>query len=174
MNRNRFVLFSILYVLAGLVALGCGTPPTEGDGFGGADVDLSAEAVAAVQAASDAWALTAAESDAEAFASFYTDDAVLVFEQGDDLAGIDAIRGAITEMMADPNFDLAFAADRIEAAASGDLAWEHGTWSMTTTGEDGAPATVGGTYVAVWRKEADGTWKCVADVPVSGAPAEGA
>jgi uncharacterized protein (TIGR02246 family) len=168
MNRKRFVLVFFFYALVAVVAVGCGTPPAEGDAAGGAGVDLSAEAVAAVQAASDAWALTAAESDLEAFLGYYTDDAVVMFEQADDLAGIDAIRGAMTEAMGDPNFDLAFAADRIEAAASGDLAWEHGTWSMTVTGEDGEPATVDGTYLSVWRKEADGTWKCVADVPVSG------
>jgi ketosteroid isomerase-like protein len=41
---------------------------------------------------------------------------------------------------------------------------------MTMTGPDKKPATERGHYVAVWRKQADGTWKVAVDAPSSDAP----
>jgi ketosteroid isomerase-like protein len=50
-----------------------------------------------------------------------------------------------------------------------------GTYSMTTSAPKGKkPVTDKGKYVTVFRKQADGTWKVVADVTNSDLPAAGA
>lgn len=48
-------------------------------------------------------------------------------------------------------------------ARSGDLGWTTGPWSMAA-GSDGG--TIHGTYLTVWRLQADGTWKWEIDIGV--------
>ena len=127
---------------------------------------------AAIHAAAKAWSAAAEAKDAEAFTSFYTDDAVLMMEDAPDAHGIAALREGVAGMMQDPNFALSFATDNVVVARSGDIAYETGNYTMTMTGPDESPATEKGSYVAVWRKETDGQWKVVVDVPVSDPPEE--
>jgi ketosteroid isomerase-like protein len=80
-----------------------------------------------------------------------------------------AIETMIGDMVKDPNFALSFTTDDVEVARSGDLAYETGTWQMTSTDPvTKKPATARGDFVTVWKKQADGTWKCVVDAPVPG------
>jgi hypothetical protein len=45
----------------------------------------------------------------------------------------------------------------------GDLAFLSNTWSLTGTGPDGTPLTMGATTAEVARRQADGTWRYVID-----------
>jgi len=132
--------------------------------------DLRAESEAAVRNAIEQWNAAAAAKDADAFASFYADDAVLMLEQAPDARGKEALRTTIGTMMEDPAFALSFEPDRVVAARSGDLAYETGTYSMTISGPEGNPLTQVGHYAVVWQKQADGNWKAEVDVPVSDPP----
>jgi len=74
-------------------------------------------------------------------------------------------------MVADPAMSLKFQADRVEVAKSGDLAYTQGTYSMAMTD----PATKNvvndhGSYVTVYKKQADGSWKSVSDIVTSAVP----
>jgi len=126
---------------------------------------------AAIHAALDTWLAASMAKDAEAFASVYADDAVLMLEGAPDIAGHEAILGAITGLMQDPNFHLSFKADKIVVAAAGDLAIETGTYRFVLSDPEGHPGAQEGHYVVVWRKQADGAWKVVIDAPISD-PAE--
>lgn len=124
-----------------------------------------------IRSASKAWSDAAQAKDAEKFVSFYTDDAVLILEDAADLSGKTAIRDAIGGMMQDPAFALSFQTTSVEVARSGDVAYELGTFSITTT--DPAtkkPLTEKGQGLVVWKKQADGTWKAHVDAPVSDPP----
>jgi ketosteroid isomerase-like protein len=59
--------------------------------------------------------------------------------------------------------------DRIQVAASGDLAYTRGHYSMTMTDPvSRKPAASGGSYLTVWRRQADGGWKAVEDFVTPG------
>ncbi|WLT33297.1 nuclear transport factor 2 family protein [Geothrix sp. PMB-07] len=66
---------------------------------------------------------------------------------------------------------LAWYPEAMGVAASGDLAWSLGPW--TYAAKKGGPVLVNGHFLSVWRKQADGLWKVVADIGVPhGAPKE--
>lgn len=129
--------------------------------------DHRLQAQAEIRGELAAWIAAAEAKDAQRFATYYADDAVLMLEGVPDFDGAEAIRGAIAHLMGDPRFSLTIVPMRVEASRSGDLAYELGTYSMTTSGADEKPATQVGRYVVVWRKAADGAWKVVVDAPLS-------
>src|SRR5262245_55680063 len=125
----------------------------------------------AIRAAVKEWSAAAQAKDPDKFTSYYTDDAVVMLEDAPDFSGKSAIREAIGVMMKDPNFSLSFVNEKVQVARSGDLAYETGTFSMTTSDKSKKAVTEKGRYVVVWRKQADGRWKAALDAPVSD-PAE--
>jgi ketosteroid isomerase-like protein len=91
------------------------------------------------------------------------------------VSGIEAIRAAVQKTIDDPAFSLTFSSDRVDVAASGDLAASKGAFTETST--DPAAKTkskVAGTFVTVYRPQADGSWKAVWDIATPGATAVGA
>ena len=130
-------------------------------------LDTRAEDAATIHALVKTWSAAAQARDVDTFAAVYADDAVLMIEGVPDAVGVDAIREGIGNMMQDPNFDLSFVADKVKVARSGDMAFETGAYSLSWSDSDGDPTTQTGSYVVVWEKQADGTWKVVIDAPVS-------
>lgn len=125
---------------------------------------------AAIRAALESWSAASQAKDAEAFASVYAPDAVLMLEGIPDAQGQEAILALIGAMMQDPNFELSFEAEEVVVAGSGDLAYETGTYGLTMSDPEGNPAPTHGHYVVVWQKQPDGAWKVVRDAPVSDPP----
>jgi hypothetical protein len=78
----------------------------------------------------------------------------------------DLLRSDLGELGVEAPGGLARAQD-VVVAASGDLAFETGTYSLTMSDPEGSPATERGQYVVVWRKQPDGAWKVAIDAPVS-------
>ena len=127
---------------------------------------------AALRVALRQWSAAAQEKDAATFASFYTDDGILLLEGAPDAVGMAAIVQGTTAMMSDANFSLSFAPDKVEVARSGDLAYDVGSYTLTMSDPEGNPVTQKGQYVDVWRKNAKGEWKVAVDAPVSDPPEE--
>jgi uncharacterized protein (TIGR02246 family) len=133
--------------------------------------DTRAADEAAIRAASRDWAAAAQAKDVDKFVSFYADDATVILEAAPDVRGKAAIRETLAKMMQDPNFALSFETTAVEVARSGDLAYELGTYSMTTSDpKTKKPAVQKGAGVVVWKK-LGGQWKAIVDVPVSDPPA---
>jgi len=130
------------------------------------DADVKALTDVETQANSD-WAA----KNADKLVAFYADDAVLMPPGMEPLKGKDAIRGGINGMLADKALSLTFKASRVDVSKSGDLGYTQGDYQMTMTDpKTHKPATDHGTYVTTYRKQADGSWKAVADIATSGAP----
>jgi len=109
--------------------------------------------------------------DVDKIAAHYTDDAVLMNSGMPASTGKDAIRKALKDMVADPAFALKFQATQVEVARSGDVGYTHGQYTMTIT--DPASKKVindKGSYVTVYKKQADGSWKATEDAPISELP----
>ena len=107
----------------------------------------------------------------DALAAHYADDAALA-NPGAALATDAASRRAgLAQFVADPSLKLSFASDRVLVAKSGEIASTRGHYTMETT--DPAtkkPKTETGTYLTVWKKQEDGSWKAVEDAVIPGAP----
>ncbi|MEA3010829.1 MAG: hypothetical protein QOJ91_2521 [Sphingomonadales bacterium] len=116
------------------------------------------------------WNLAYADHDAATIAGAYADDAALANPGAPLVTGADAIRRETAAFAADPALKVQFASDRIQVAASGDLAYTRGHYSMTAT--DPAtrkPAESRGSYLTVWKRQADGSWKAIEDFVTPGA-----
>ena len=129
--------------------------------------------VAAVRSVEAAWVKDIATKDVDKFASYYSDDASVLLPNEMLITGKDNIRAAFKSMMADPNFALTFQSTRGEASKGGDFVYVIGTYSMTTSSpRDQKPVTDQGKYLTVYKKQADGNWKAVADMVNTDLPAQ--
>jgi ketosteroid isomerase-like protein len=145
-----------------LLAAACGpTPPP----------DTRAADVSALRDLDAQWSKTAGTRDLDATVAYYGDDASLLPPNAPIVTGKQAIRGAWSAMVA-PGVSLSWQADKVEAARSSDLGYMTGTYTMSTKQSlNSAPVTEQGKYVEVWKKQADGKWKVVADIFNTDAPA---
>jgi uncharacterized protein (TIGR02246 family) len=115
-----------------------------------------------------------AAKDSDKILAHYSDDAVLMAPGMEPLKGRDAIKGGLGGMLADKALSLKFKASNVEVSKSGDLGYTRGDYQMTMTD----PATHKvmndhGTYVTTYHKQADGSWKAVADIASSSVPLGG-
>jgi|SRR5579862_1216810 len=105
----------------------------------------------------------ASAKDADGASSYYAEDAVLMPPNAPIATG-EAIRSFWKGFVASPGFTVAWKATKAEVARSGDLAYLTGTYELTVNDARGKPVNDRGKYVEVWRKQADGKWKAVADI----------
>ena len=130
-------------------------------------VDLVAEQ-AKIHDVEASWAKEAAAKDLEKSVAHYTDDAVLIMPGAPAFKGKEAIRAAWKGMLDDPNLKINFSADRVEISAGGDLASTKGSYTLTLTdSKTKKPVDDKGSYVTVYKKQADGGWKAVEDINAS-------
>lgn len=119
------------------------------------------------------WMAAYNSHDATALANNYAEDAVLANPDTPLVTGLEAIRKETAGFAADPNLKIDFSSDRVRVAASGDLAYSRGHYSMTYSDpETKTPAESTGHYLTVYRKQADGSWKAVEDFVTQGPEAE--
>lgn len=131
--------------------------------------DADIKAVKGVEAA---WVEDIATKDVDKFASYYSDDASLLMPNTPIINGKDDIIAALKPMLADPKFALTFQSTRAEASKGGDFVYTVGTYSMTMSRpNEKTAATDKGKYLTVFKKQADGSWKAVADMMSSDMPA---
>ena len=157
--------------LAALALCGCNTA-----GGGNDQASTNAAATADTAAAADAiraaeaqWQRDYAAKSVEGVVGHYAPDAVMVEPGVAPHSGQAAIREADTRMMADPAFSLTFGNDRIQVASSGDFAYSRGHFTLTYTDQaTHRPATMNGSYLTVWQKQADGQWRAVEDFVTPG------
>ncbi len=129
-----------------------------------AQQDTRATDEAAIGAASAEWAKAAAAKDLEKTLSYYADDASMFPPNAPIVTGADARRETWTGLLAPAELVFSNAATKVEAARSGDLAYETGTFEESFTDATGNPVHVTGKYVVVWKKQTGGQWKAVVDI----------
>ncbi|MEJ2613933.1 MAG: DUF4440 domain-containing protein, partial [Ignavibacteriaceae bacterium] len=64
-----------------------------------------------------------------------------------------------------PGFTLSWEPTKTEVAASADLGYTSGTFQVSMNYAEGS-VTNSGNYVCVWKKQKDGSWKCVVETSV--------
>jgi uncharacterized protein (TIGR02246 family) len=106
-------------------------------------------------------------NDTEGLASHYADDAFFV-APGASADGSTEIRKVLANASTDPAFKVHFASDKIDVSSSGDLAYSRGKFTeQYTDRKTGKVMTSSGSYVSVYKKQGDGSWKVVEDFAVA-------
>jgi len=118
----------------------------------------------AIQADEAKWNQDFKAKDTERLASHYADDAYL-FTTGVPAAdGSTAIRQVYANASTDPAFNVQFSSDKIDV--SGDLAYSRGKFTEKYTDKKTGKVMSGsGSYITVYKKQDDGSWKAVEDFP---------
>jgi ketosteroid isomerase-like protein len=142
--------------LAGSLLFACTTAPSP---------DTRARDEAAIRTADSSFSKAAEAKNLDQTVGYYADDATLLPPNAPMLTSHDAIHKMFGDMMGSPGFAIAWQATKADVARSGDLGYTIGTYTMTLNG-----TTDHGKYATVWRKQADGSWKVVADMFNSDAP----
>jgi len=122
---------------------------------------------AALLAADTEWSKSAKSVDA--FVSFLAPDATIALAGAPAMKGATVIREAFGPMMKSPGFELTWQPVRAEVAASGDLGYTVGTYTLKTTNANGVPVTEKGKTQTTWKK-IHGAWKVIEDTATANAP----
>jgi uncharacterized protein (TIGR02246 family) len=123
---------------------------------------------AAIKADEKKWNEDFKGKDSEALVGHYADDAYFVAPGVKPASGSTEIRKVYAEATADPAFEISFSSDKIDVAASGDLAYARGRFTEKHTDQKTQKIMTGaGSYVTVYKKQPDGSWKTVEDFAVA-------
>jgi uncharacterized protein (TIGR02246 family) len=121
--------------------------------------------VQAIKSTEEQWNKDFQSKNVDALLAHYTDDATLMGPGMPAAMGKDAIRASLKEMVADPALVLTFQPRRVEVAKFGDLAFTEGSYNMIMTDAATKKSIQDkGSYVTVYRKQSDGSWKAVSDI----------
>jgi ketosteroid isomerase-like protein len=126
---------------------------------------------AAVRQTDENWSKAAQSKKVDDWVAFYSDDAVILPPNDKRASTKEEVRKGIGSLLALPGLVLSWEPAKVEVAQSGDLAYTQGSYQLTTTDAKGKPSTDRGKTLEIWKKQADGTWKCVADMWSSDLPA---
>lgn len=109
--------------------------------------------------------------DAEKLAGHYASDGALA-NPGSVLATDDVGRRLeIEKVAANKNSKISFSSDRVGVAKSGDFAYTRGHYTDEQTDPKTRQITaLTGSYLTVWKKQSDGSWKAIEDFVVPGPP----
>ena len=115
------------------------------------------------------WLELVASKDAQSIAGLYAEDGRFMVPNASAAEGRPAIAAMWAHLLSLPGVSLDFGPTLIETAASGDLAYEVGTYRLAYDTEAGRKQD-SGKYVVVWKNEG-GSWKAAADILNSDLPA---
>ena len=125
---------------------------------------------AAVRQTDENWSKAAQSKKVDDWVAFYSDDAVLLPPNDKKASGKEDVRKGIGELLMLPSLALSWKPAKVEVARSGDLAYTQGSYQLSYTDPHGKPMTDQGKTLEIWKKQADGNWKCVADMWSSDLP----
>jgi len=126
--------------------------------------DTRAADEAAIRQADIAWSTAAGTNKLEGMVSYYTADAMVLPPNTPMATGTAAIRESLGPLFALPGFSVKWQPVKAEVARSGDIGYTQGTYELTSNDPKGNPVTDKGKYLAIWKKQADGSWKAAADM----------
>lgn len=149
--------------LAAIVALGLALGGCSKSSVGGTAASAQ-DATQAIKADEAKWNKQFAAQDEEGVVSHYANDAYFVAPGVAGTEGSTPIRQIFANALTDPAFQVHFSSDKIDVARSGDLAYARGKFSEKYTDKaTGKVMSDSGSYITVYKKQDDGSWKAVED-----------
>ncbi len=136
-------------------------PSTSSSNVGSTD---SIDAIAAINKADSAWDIASSQNSAEGWLSFYTDDAIMM-PPGEAVCTDKSSREkSIKNMFAYPGVKMRFQATKTEVSKSADLGYSTGPYQFSYLDASGKEVKEIGKFCETWKKQADGSWKCIVDI----------
>jgi ketosteroid isomerase-like protein len=127
-------------------------------------VDLKAEE-AAIMKIDSTWASLALESkDVDKVVSYWADDAIVIPPGQPVVKGKGALRKMVEDSKNIPGFSITWKSSDIHFSPDGKMAYMSGENLVTMNDSIGHKISIPGRAYTIWRKEADGNWKCVVDI----------
>lgn len=93
----------------------------------------------------------------------YMADNIVLFGQMPPVVGKDAVRKFYEPQFSNADFSLSWEPSHGEMQPSGRVGYTTGRWTMKMKDSGGKPVEMHGTYLTVWGKQRDGSWKVIAD-----------
>ena len=162
MNMKIRTALLLVVIPSAFVAASCAPSATS---------DRGAADASAIQALDEQWSATAARNDLAGTVAFYADDAVLLPPNAQIATDRKSIRESWAGLLG-PNTAVSWKVSKVEVAKSGELGYLYGTYSLSIQDPNGGPPIRDtGKLVEIWKKQADGKWKCIVDTYNSDLPA---
>jgi ketosteroid isomerase-like protein len=166
--RKKVIVTYVMFVgfFCTVVLLGCNSaqqplaPP-----------DTRAADEAAVRKADADWSAAAQSNQVDAWMAYYSDDAVVLPDNDVTASNKEGVRKSVAGLLGLPGVSLKWQTTKAEVARSGEIAYTYGTYELTMKDSKGKPIADHGKYVEIWKKQADGGWKCAVDTWNSDLPA---
>jgi ketosteroid isomerase-like protein len=109
------------------------------------------------------WMKVGAAKNIDGWVAYYAAAAVVLPPNEPIATDHAAIRRSVAGLLTIPNLSLTWQPSRVEVSKSGDLAYLYGSYSLAATDEHGKPISDKGKILEIWKKQADGKWKCIVD-----------
>lgn len=122
-------------------------------------VDISQERADLLQADKD-WASAAAAGDIQRLTNYWADNAINFFPGAPVAKGKEAILQLVRQNRSQAGFSLRWEPTEAVVSKSGDLGYTWGKFQLSIDKADGVAMARQGHYVAIWRKQIDGSWQC--------------
>jgi len=150
----------LLVLLAALAAALVLVPRSGMSAMSGGEI---AAAEAAIRESDAKWAAAAKTASVEAWMAFYAPDAVVLAPDVQIATGREAVRQTVAKLLALPRLSIAWHPIRVEVAGSGDLAYLIGVYELGYDEAHGGRISDQGKLLEIWKRQLDGSWKCVVD-----------
>lgn len=159
---RNYMPIGLVTVLA-VISTGCTK-----SGYSGSAVNAAA-VKQTIKADEAKWNEQIKAKDTEGLAGHYTDDAYFVAPGTAPADGSTAIRQFYANGLTDPALEVEIASDRIDVSSSGDMAYTRGHYTEKYTDKKtNKVMTDKGSYLSVYKKQSDGSWKMVEDFATAG------
>lgn len=127
----------------------------------GASVDAARERAELLET-ERAFARAAAEERLEGWVRYFAAGGTMI-QPGRLVTGRDAIGEFMAPAFADSSFSITWEPTEADVGAGGDLGYTVGRYEVRSADAAGKVSVRVGTYLTVWRKQPDGSWKVVLD-----------
>jgi ketosteroid isomerase-like protein len=152
-HMKRYARIAALATWCGFTALSLGCSPS----------DTPSAEETAIRLADHAWSKAMTDKQLDATVSHYAEDASIFPPNAPTATGKNAIRNVWAAYFAMPGFLVTCHPVKIAASHSGDIGYTQGPYALTFRDATGRKIKDRGRYIAVWKKQADGEWRVVAD-----------
>ena len=120
---------------------------------------------AAILKADSTWSsLTAEGKEVDKILSYWAEDAVVIPPGQPVVRGKEALRKFVEESFKIPGFSISWKSSDVKLSPDGKLAYLYAENMTTMNDSTGNKISMPGRGYSIWRKETDGSWKCVVDI----------
>jgi uncharacterized protein (TIGR02246 family) len=154
---------TLLHILMGAASMGVASPVL---GQTAQPAELAAVRQA-IDSGNTAYKAAFQHADAEALARVYDPQGARLNEGGAVVRGRAAIAGDVARFLAEAG-PVRVGIETAEVWLVDDTAYETGVWSYAFRPKGKTEQRIGGRYVTLWKRQADGSWRISADMGVPG------